>query len=1094
MARWFEAHWNFSPVLLLTIAGTTGALVDVMLAAPPARYSARFSNGERFEGDDLTDWHQPEGEPKLNGRRLLDPANPLSWLVNRSLPLPAHPRQFVETFSGDRIPGTVTSYLHGDESFHEQLPPHFIVQPPNPEQSGEPDVDAPYRVAAKWVRRIVWHRRREYEYQPQSIFLRDGGRLTFRVARFSHGYVTLLLDEDTRTVRYAEIAEIHLPERNGWELYLDELTLLAQVPTPALPSPEAPPVPTAAGRLMQIEATQGLVATTSLTRMRPRTIADTKLVDRWLHGIQPAWSLDMIWIAHGDIRVRRLFAPNEVPLSRLFPSSSSHLSALGGSPWPAQVNTNARGGPLRCRDGDYGWGFGVHATSELRFALSPLVSAFRAGIGLDQLAGKGGCVRARISHSPTNQPNHQTAFLTGASQTTEIAWLPINVADDNTLHELTLQVDLAHAGRPAGTDPLDIRDIANWVDPLLQLDPQRLSEAIEKRLITPVPAWRDWRAVGATAATCRHTPRFMEWADKHGRFEQTVAAVEQPLVLSQRRKLTANDRWLVINATRSENGENAPQLQIRIQGELVAEEEFPLWDKSHLVMQPIVVSLADLPSTEGPVEIELWQLPGSLQVPIQWHSIHISPQHPALYQLFEDEVTLVTGMAADPPAPAAGTNPSDYLDAEQPHSGSHSLRVSVEDPLTLRLPDAAPIRERPQPGQYRFIFFAFRKDGGKLAVEMRSTDPESLHRYEAGPDAPLQPELKHVWKQTLPAKWVSIPRDLFGDFGEFDLRELTLSAEDGQPALFDHIYLARTQNDFQLATPAPPSDETNRQARRELAKPVREKALPAVVMLEFPDGRKATGTLISAAGEIVTAGHCVVTPQQDVTVRLADNRLVKAKTQGVCRDLDLGLVKISDPPPFPFVDVHATDQFPSKPIYLGVAYPAGGKEDEAPEAHLLGIRRVLGGEVWSDFDVQDVTTGGPLLSADGRLIGVHSRKSQFGGFYYSHFHEWPAVLARLQESEVWGAWRPGTGPMLGVEITNAPEGCKVTTVFDDSPAARAGFQLNDVITQVEGLKVVRLDQIYTRLATTNPGQAITIAYRRSGSSGQAKLTLMPRFP
>ena len=88
MARWLEARWTILRVLLLTMAGITAAPVDVMLSAPPARYSARFSDGERFEGDDLTDWHQSEGEPRLNGRRLLDPANPLRWLVNRSLPLP----------------------------------------------------------------------------------------------------------------------------------------------------------------------------------------------------------------------------------------------------------------------------------------------------------------------------------------------------------------------------------------------------------------------------------------------------------------------------------------------------------------------------------------------------------------------------------------------------------------------------------------------------------------------------------------------------------------------------------------------------------------------------------------------------------------------------------------------------------------------------------------------------------------------------------------------------------------------------------------------------------------------------------------------
>ena len=84
--------------------------------------------------------------------------------------------------------------------------------------------------------------------------------------------------------------------------------------------------------------------------------------------------------------------------------------------------------------------------------------------------------------------------------------------------------------------------------------------------------------------------------------------------------------------------------------------------------------------------------------------------------------------------------------------------------------------------------------------------------------------------------------------------------------------------------------------------------------------------------------------------------------------------------------------------------------------------------------------------------------------------------------------------MVGVEITNTAEGCTVTKVFDDSPASRAALQRNDVITQVEGQNVGRLDQIYSRLATTSPGQAITIRFLRGGNSGEARLTLMPRIP
>ena len=46
-----------------------------------------------------------------------------------------------------------------------------------------------------------------------------------------------------------------------------------------------------------------------------------------------------------------------------------------------------------------------------------------------------------------------------------------------------------------------------------------------------------------------------------------------------------------------------------------------------------------------------------------------------------------------------------------------------------------------------------------------------------------------------------VTRDLFADFGEFTLTGLALSPVDGEYALFDHIYLGTTPEDFELVKP-----------------------------------------------------------------------------------------------------------------------------------------------------------------------------------------------------------------------------------------------------------------------------------------------------
>jgi hypothetical protein len=62
------------------------------------------------------------------------------------------------------------------------------------------------------------------------------------------------------------------------------------------------------------------------------------------------------------------------------------------------------------------------------------------------------------------------------------------------------------------------------------------------------------------------------------------------------------------------------------------------------------------------------------------------------------------------------------------------------------------------------------------------------------------------------------------------------------------------------------------------------------VLLEFPDGRSAAGVLIQEQGEILTAGHVVIGPGQPARVRLANGTELAAKTLGVAREFDLGLL------------------------------------------------------------------------------------------------------------------------------------------------------------------------------------------------------------
>jgi hypothetical protein len=143
------------------------------------------------------------------------------------------------------------------------------------------------------------------------------------------------------------------------------------------------------------------------------------------------------------------------------------------------------------------------------------------------------------------------------------------------------------------------------------------------------------------------------------------------------------------------------------------------------------------------------------------------------------------------------------------YSGKYCLRVTPDQRLNPALPMlGVKIRENPGPGEYRYIRFSWKKAGGNSICLQLNHDGAwgpggeggregAKFRYHAGPGGECY-GASLVISDKLPGKFELVTRDLFADFGEFTLSGLAFSPVDGNAALFDHLYLGRQMEDFEL--------------------------------------------------------------------------------------------------------------------------------------------------------------------------------------------------------------------------------------------------------------------------------------------------------
>jgi len=639
-----------SHTLRAAVACTAIALLAASCpAAEDLLYDGLFADGIRVSAVPVAGWHAAAAQPQLGGKALFDAVNPVRWAVRRSPPSSAvAPQPFVELACGDRLPGVVEQHMSGIDDWRRAAPPHLLVRPSAsvdlPGRPPRPHV----RVASEQVRRIVLVPRTGGPVPPATILTRDIREISFRSLRFSGRGVIALTADGPQKILFEEIAEIRLADRDPWDAYARMVAWLA--PQAASAAADAPPI-----RLMRLETDDGLVATTATDPLRGS--GDANNPRSWHVLAQPAWSLDPLWLTHPAVWRRIVFAVQEVPLSLIEPETVNRKATFGGS-WTWRADRNVQGDPLVADGFPFGQGFGTQARSEMTFPLPASATGFRTLAALDQAAGPGGCVRLAVhAGDAAGKPLWQSEVLVGSRQPVDTGLLAVGGANAGAKKPspLVLVADAAHDSRPDAADPYDIRDIVDWLDPVVLLDRAGLAAAVREHLAGTIAAWRDWEVEGDP--TIRTIVDPLAPAESPALLRQSLAAGGETL-LSRRLEVAPEMEYLVVALSRT--GGSASRVEIRIDGQMRATADVPE-RKAGAAVQPFAFPLATFIGRA--VDVEVVHHAGDDKSFVEWAAVGptgplgtrwqvvepttLATETKATFRQLDDGSVLVGGPSAD---------------------------------------------------------------------------------------------------------------------------------------------------------------------------------------------------------------------------------------------------------------------------------------------------------------------------------------------------------------------------------------------------------------------------------------------------------------
>lgn len=269
-----------------------------------------------------------------------------------------------------------------------------------------------------------------------------------------------------------------------------------------------------------------------------------------------------------------------------------------------------------------------------------------------------------------------------------------------------------------------------------------------------------------------------------------------------------------------------------------------------------------------------------------------------------------------------------------------------------------------------------------------------------------------------------------------------------------------------------------------------------------------SGFILTENGYIITNYH-VVEDASEIKVTTYDNTAYEAKLVGCDESNDLAVLKVDAEGLTPVV-LGNSDQMNVGDSVVAIGNPLGELTFSLTSGSVSALNRKVTINntamtlIQTDCAINSGNSGGALFNAYGELIGITNAKYSGSGSSSSASIDNIGFAIPINsvkdiiESIIENGYI--IRPYIGVSIYELGSdyqmfglsGVAIQKVEEDSPAASAGLQKNDIIMKVNGTEISSVDEFKGFVSGGKEGDVLTLTVYRQGETIELEVKLMVR--